>query len=56
VISQEVLTVAGAAYLLGVDRKTVYAMLAAGLPHQRLGKRIIRIRRDELLAFKRIAA
>jgi excisionase family DNA binding protein len=51
----EILTVAGAAQLLGVDRKTVYAMLARGLPHQRPSKRIIRIRRDELLAFERVA-
>jgi hypothetical protein len=38
-----------------VNRKTIYALLAQGLPHQRLGpKPVIRIRRDELLTWGRI--
>lgn len=52
----DVLAPIEAAELLKVDRKTIYEMLAAGLPHQRIGARVIRIRRDELLAFGRVAA
>jgi excisionase family DNA binding protein len=48
------LTVREAADLLQVNTKTVHLMLAQGLPHQRLGKRVIRIRRDDLLAFGRV--
>jgi excisionase family DNA binding protein len=55
-MDSEVLTVAEAAKLLSVDRKVIYAMIADGLPHQRIGRRIIRIRRDELLAFGRKTA
>jgi excisionase family DNA binding protein len=54
VTSADVLTIAEAAQLLSVDRKTIYTMLAQGLPHQRLGSRVIRIRRDELLAWGRV--
>ena len=50
----EVLTVAEAAGLLQVNTKTVHLLLAQGLPHQRLGKRVIRIRRDDLLAWGRV--
>lgn len=53
----EVLTVAQAAAVLGVNPKTIHSMLAAGLPHQRIGpKPVIRIRRDELLAWGRTNA
>jgi excisionase family DNA binding protein len=38
-----------AAKLLNVNVKTVYAMLASGLPHQRIGTRIIRIMPADLL-------
>jgi excisionase family DNA binding protein len=40
-----------AARLLQVNRKTIHALLAQGLPHQRLGPRIIRIRSSDLLAW-----
>jgi excisionase family DNA binding protein len=40
-----------AARLLKVNRKTIHALLAQGLPHQRLGPRIIRIRSTDLLAW-----
>jgi excisionase family DNA binding protein len=40
-----------AARLLGVNRKTIHTLLAQGLPHQRLGPRIIRIRSSDLLAW-----
>ena len=40
-----------AARLLKVNRKTIHALLAQGLPHQRLGPRIIRIRSGDLLAW-----
>ena len=40
-----------AARLLKVNRKTIHALLAQGLPHQRLGPRIIRIRSSDLLAW-----
>ena len=40
-----------AARLLRVNRKTIHALLAQGLPHQRLGPRIIRIRSSDLLAW-----
>jgi hypothetical protein len=49
-----VLSPKGAAGFLGVDIKTVHALLARGLPHQRLSTRIIRIRRDDLLAYGRV--
>jgi hypothetical protein len=39
---------------LRVDIKTVHALLARGLPHQRLSPRIIRIQRDDLLKFGRV--
>jgi hypothetical protein len=42
--------------VLKVDRKTIFALLATGLRHQRLGSRIIRIRRDDLLAFGQVTA
>jgi len=48
------LTVREAADLLQVNTKTVHLLLAQGLPHQRLGKRVIRIRREDLLAFGRV--
>ena len=38
-----------AARLLKVNRKTIHSLLAQGLPHQRLGPRIIRIRSGDLL-------
>lgn len=38
-----------AARLLKVNRKTIHTLLAQGLPHQRLGPRIIRIRSSDLL-------
>jgi hypothetical protein len=37
--------------LLKVNRKTIHSLLAQGLPHQRLGPRIIRIRSADLLAW-----
>ena len=40
-----------AARLLKVNRKTIHTLLAQGLPHQRLGPRIIRIRSSDLLAW-----
>lgn len=40
-----------AARLLKINRKTIHALLAQGLPHQRLGPRIIRIRSTDLLAW-----
>jgi excisionase family DNA binding protein len=40
-----------AARLLKVNRKTIHSLLAQGLPHQRLGPRIIRIRSSDLLAW-----
>ena len=40
-----------AARLLKVNRKTIHTLLAQGLPHQRLGPRIIRIRSTDLLAW-----
>jgi hypothetical protein len=40
-----------AARLLKVNRKTIHSLLAQGLPHQRLGPRIIRIRSGDLLAW-----
>jgi excisionase family DNA binding protein len=40
-----------AARLLRVNRKTIHALLARGLPHQRLGPRVIRIRSSDLLAW-----
>jgi excisionase family DNA binding protein len=40
-----------AARLLKVNRKTIHSLLAQGLPHQRLGARIIRIRSSDLLAW-----
>lgn len=40
-----------AARLLKVNRKTIHTLLAQGLPHQRLGPRIIRIRCTDLLAW-----
>ena len=46
-----VLTPKQAADLLQVNVKTVHAMLAKGLRHQRIGERIIRIRREDLLAW-----
>jgi excisionase family DNA binding protein len=46
-----VLTVREASDLLRVNVKTIHAMLAQGLRHQRIGTRIIRIRREDLLAF-----
>jgi len=49
-----VLSTKQAATFLGVDIKTVHALLARGLPHQRLSTRIIRIRREDLLAFGRV--
>jgi excisionase family DNA binding protein len=53
----EVLSVRQAADLLGVNPKTVHALLTPGLPHQRLGpKPVIRIRRDDLLAWGRTTA
>jgi excisionase family DNA binding protein len=52
----EVLSPTEAANVLKVDRKTIFALLAKGLRHQRLGSRIIRIRRDDLLAFGQVVA
>ncbi len=43
-----------AAAFLNVDIKTIHALLARGLPHQRLSPRIIRISRDDLLSFGRV--
>jgi hypothetical protein len=40
-----------AARLLKVNRKTIHTLLAQGLPHQRLGPRIIRIRSSDLLTW-----
>jgi excisionase family DNA binding protein len=40
-----------AARLLKVNRKTIHALLAQGLPYQRFGPRIIRIRSTDLLAW-----
>jgi hypothetical protein len=43
-----------AAKFLGVNTKTIHALPARGLPHQRLTPRIIRIKRDDLLTFGRV--
>lgn len=48
------LTTQQAADLLGVNVKTIHTLLAQGLRHQRIGRRIIRIRREDLLAFGRV--
>jgi excisionase family DNA binding protein len=51
----EFLTVREAAELLRVNVKTVHLLLADGLPHLRLGQRIIRISRDVLLSWGKVA-
>ncbi len=47
----QVLTPKEASDLLKVNVKTIHAMLAQGLRHQRISTRIIRIRREDLLAW-----
>jgi len=45
------LKVKAAAELLGVNVKTIHALIADGLPHFKVSQRIIRIDRDVLLSW-----
>lgn len=47
------LSVDESAQLLGVNRKTIHALIAEGLPTLRYARRIIRIERAQLLAWGR---
>jgi excisionase family DNA binding protein len=49
------LTVKEAADLLAVNVKTIHQLIAEGLPHLRVAKRVIRIDRDVLISWCKAA-
>jgi excisionase family DNA binding protein len=51
----EMLTVKEAADLLAVNVKTIHQLIAEGLPHLRVAKRVIRIDRDVLISWCKAA-